>query len=99
MKVKLGVTNCLYPLSTTPTGANVNGKPNYITIARVGIMGLGSISLGMAKIHYTTAGINQFPHRAPRGLRVFKLIETKEQQASGKGSRKSLMGILDGQNK
>jgi flavin reductase (DIM6/NTAB) family NADH-FMN oxidoreductase RutF len=40
-------------------GGNVNGKPNYITIAHVGIMDLGSISLGMGKIHYTHAGIKE----------------------------------------
>lgn len=59
MKVKLGANNCLYPMPTTLVGANVNGKPNYITIAHVGIMDPGSISLGMAKIHYTNAGIKE----------------------------------------
>ncbi len=57
MKVDLGVKNCLYPLPTTLVGALVNGKPNYITIAHVGIMDLTSVSLGMAKVHYTNAGI------------------------------------------
>jgi hypothetical protein len=42
---------------TTLIGANVNGKPNYITIAHVGIMTLQSVSLGMGKSHYTNAGI------------------------------------------
>jgi flavin reductase (DIM6/NTAB) family NADH-FMN oxidoreductase RutF len=37
----------------------VNGKPNYITIAHVGIMDPGSVSLGMAKMHYTNAGIKE----------------------------------------
>ena len=44
---------------TTLIGANVNGKPNYITIAHVGIMTLQSISLGMGKSHYTNAGIKE----------------------------------------
>ena len=57
MKTKLGAKNCLYPLPTTLVGANVEGKPNYITIAHVGIMDLGSVSLGMHKSHYTNAGI------------------------------------------
>jgi len=59
MKVKLGAKNCLYPMPTTLVGANVNGKPNYITIAHVGIMDLGSISLGMNKAHYTNGGIKE----------------------------------------
>ena len=57
MKVNIGARNCLYPLPTTLVGALVNGKPNYITIAHVGIMDPGSVSLGMNKTHYTNAGI------------------------------------------
>ncbi len=57
MKVELGPKNCLYPLPTTLVGALVDGKPNYITIAHVGIMDLESVSLGMNKRHYTNAGI------------------------------------------
>jgi flavin reductase (DIM6/NTAB) family NADH-FMN oxidoreductase RutF len=46
-------------MPTTLVGANVDGKPNYITMAHVGIMDHGSVSLGMAKRHYTNAGIKQ----------------------------------------
>jgi flavin reductase (DIM6/NTAB) family NADH-FMN oxidoreductase RutF len=38
-------------------GALVNGKPNYVTIAHVGIMDLESVSLGMNKLHFTNVGI------------------------------------------
>jgi flavin reductase (DIM6/NTAB) family NADH-FMN oxidoreductase RutF len=57
MKTELGAKNCLYPLPTVLVGALVNGKPNYVTIAHVGIMDLESVSLGMNKHHYTNAGI------------------------------------------
>jgi flavin reductase (DIM6/NTAB) family NADH-FMN oxidoreductase RutF len=59
MKIEIGPKNCLYPLPTTLIGALVNGKPNYITIAHVGIMDLGSVSLGMNKNHYTNRGIKE----------------------------------------
>jgi flavin reductase (DIM6/NTAB) family NADH-FMN oxidoreductase RutF len=59
MKIKLGAKNCLYPLPTTLVGANVNGKPNYITMAHVGIMNLSSVSLGMHKSHYSNIGIRE----------------------------------------
>ena len=59
MKIDVGPKNCLYPLPTTLVGALVNGKPNYITIAHVGIMDMGSVSLGMSKIHYTNEGIKE----------------------------------------
>ena len=51
MKIELGARNCLYPMPTTLVGATVEGAPNFITIAHVGIMDLGSVSLGMAKAH------------------------------------------------
>lgn len=57
MKIEVGVKNCLYPLPTTLVGALVDGKPNYVTIAHVGIMDPGSVSLGMNKGHYSNAGI------------------------------------------
>jgi flavin reductase (DIM6/NTAB) family NADH-FMN oxidoreductase RutF len=57
MKIDLGAKNCLYPMPTTLVGGLVNGKPNYVTIAHVGIMDLESVSLGMNKLHYTNSGI------------------------------------------
>ncbi len=57
MKTELGAKNCLYPMPTVLIGALVNGKPNYITLAHVGIMDLESVSLGMNKRHYTNQGI------------------------------------------
>jgi len=59
MKMELGAKNCLYPLPTTLVGALVNGKPNYTTIAHVGIMDLESVSLGMNKRHYANLGIKE----------------------------------------
>jgi flavin reductase (DIM6/NTAB) family NADH-FMN oxidoreductase RutF len=59
MKTEVGAKNCLYPLPATLVGALVDGKPNYITIAHVGIMDPGSVSLGMNKAHYTNAGIKE----------------------------------------
>jgi flavin reductase (DIM6/NTAB) family NADH-FMN oxidoreductase RutF len=57
MKVKLGGRTALYPMPVTLVGAMVNGKPNYITIAHVGIMDMRTVSLSMGKNHYTNDGI------------------------------------------
>jgi len=38
-------------------GAIVRGRPNFVTIAHVGIMDLKTVSLGMNKTHFTKAGI------------------------------------------
>lgn len=59
MKVSLGTRNCLYPALTVLVGANVNGQPNYVTTAHVGIMDLGSIAIGLGKGHYTNGGIRE----------------------------------------
>ena len=59
MKTEAGAKNCLYPLPTTIIGALVDEKPNFITMAHVGIMDPCSVSLGMNKIHYTNRGIKE----------------------------------------
>ncbi len=59
MKVKLGNLNALYPTPTTLAGAMVNGKPNFIAIAHIGIMTHHHVSLSMGKRHYTNAGIKE----------------------------------------
>jgi flavin reductase (DIM6/NTAB) family NADH-FMN oxidoreductase RutF len=59
MKRDIGGKNCLYPLPTVLVGALVNGRPNYITMAHVGIADPDSISLGMNKKHYTNIGIKE----------------------------------------
>src|SRR5512139_2987655 len=57
MKTELGATNCLYPLPATLVGATVDESPSFITIAHVGIMDPGTVSLGMSKTHHTNRGI------------------------------------------
>ncbi len=57
---KIGPVNAMYPSLTTIVGATVNGKPNFLTIAHVGIMNAGTpqyISVGLNKAHYTNQGI------------------------------------------
>lgn len=56
MKKQLGSHNALYPTPTTLVGVTVDGKPNFITIAHVGILTLNRISLGMNKVHYSQPG-------------------------------------------
>jgi flavin reductase (DIM6/NTAB) family NADH-FMN oxidoreductase RutF len=59
MKKEIGAKNCLYPLPTVLVGTLVNGKPNYITMAHVGIADPNTVSLGMNKKHYTNSGIKE----------------------------------------
>ena len=60
MKKLINKTNALYPSLTTILGTTVNGTPNFITIAHVGIMNHGDpqyISFGLSKSHYSNQGI------------------------------------------
>ena len=62
MKKKLEGINVLYPTPTVLVGKMVDGKPNYITIAHIGIVNHARpylISLSMGKSHYTNAGIKE----------------------------------------
>jgi flavin reductase (DIM6/NTAB) family NADH-FMN oxidoreductase RutF len=58
----IGPVNALYPMPTTLVGATVSGKPNFLAVAHVGILNHGKhqyLSIGLAKIHYTNAGIHE----------------------------------------
>lgn len=60
MKRNLGPVNALYPSLTTIVGAVVDGKPNFLAVAHVGIMNHGQpqyLSFGINKKHHTNKGI------------------------------------------
>ncbi|GAI29218.1 unnamed protein product, partial [marine sediment metagenome] len=42
-KRELGATNALYPTLTILVGAIVNGKPNFVTVAHIGIMSIENL--------------------------------------------------------
>lgn len=58
-KTRIGARAFLYPMPTVLVGANVNGKPNYITIAYCGIVRHKPpmISVACSRNHYTYSGI------------------------------------------
>ncbi len=58
-KLKLGPRNSLYPSLTTLVGTVVDGRPNFITIAHVGIMTMKLITIGVGKTHYSNQGIRE----------------------------------------
>jgi flavin reductase (DIM6/NTAB) family NADH-FMN oxidoreductase RutF len=58
----IGPVNALYPMPTTLVGVTVNGKPNFLTVAHVGILNHGApqyLSIGLGKVHYSNAGIHE----------------------------------------
>lgn len=61
MKKDLGPANALYPSLTTIVGTVVEGRPNFLAVAHVGIMNHGQpqyISVGINKSHYSGQGIH-----------------------------------------
>ena len=62
MKINLDAINVLYPTPTTIVGGLVDDKPNFITIAHIGIVNHAKpylISCSLGKSHYTNAGIKE----------------------------------------
>lgn len=57
----IGPVNALYPMPTTLVGATVNGKPNFLAVAHVGILNHGTpqyLSIGLSKVHHSNPGIH-----------------------------------------
>ena len=59
MKKDLGSVLALYPMPATVVGAMVDGKPNWLQVAHVGIMGHDRIMISSMKGHFTNKGIHE----------------------------------------
>jgi flavin reductase (DIM6/NTAB) family NADH-FMN oxidoreductase RutF len=59
MKTSLGATNCLFPMPVVLLGANVNGRPNYMTVAWDGIVDFKFVSVAIARPRFTYSGIKE----------------------------------------
>jgi trans-aconitate methyltransferase/flavin reductase (DIM6/NTAB) family NADH-FMN oxidoreductase RutF len=62
MKTRIGSSNALYPMPVVLVGALVEGKPNFITVAHVGILNANAphlVSIGLGKVHFTNQGIKE----------------------------------------
>ena len=59
MKVKFGTVPLIYPIPIILAGANVRGKPNYVTLGDCGLMGINPplVYISSSKDHYTNIGI------------------------------------------
>lgn len=60
MKRNIGAANALYPSLTTIVGCVVDGRPNFLAVAHVGIMNHDTPQ-------YLSVGINK-KHHSPRGI-------------------------------
>ncbi len=62
MKKNLGAIHSLYPMPIAIVGSMVEGKPNYMTIAHVGIINQEAkrlVTLSATKVHQTNKGIKE----------------------------------------
>ena len=59
MKVKLGTVPLVFPIPIALAGAQVQGRPNYVTVGDCGIMGIrpALVYISSNKAHYTNEGI------------------------------------------
>jgi len=76
---ELGPVNALYPSLTTIIGAVVKDRPNFLTVAHVGVMNHGApqyLSFGVAKVHYTNRGIMEYEQFSVNIPSVDLVVET-----------------------
>lgn len=57
MKKNLGSALALYPTPAVVVGTMVNGRPNWVLVGHLGIIGHDRILVSLAKVHYTNQGI------------------------------------------
>ncbi len=59
MKKNIGSVLALYPTPLVVVGAMVEGKPNWVLVGHVGIIGHDRIMVSLAQPHYTNKGIKE----------------------------------------
>lgn len=59
MKKNIGNALALYPTPLVVVGTMVNGKPNWVLVGHLGIMGHDHVMVSLAKPHYTNQGIKE----------------------------------------
>ena len=59
MKKNIGSVLGLYPTPLVVAGTMVEGKPNWVLVGHLGIMGHDRILISLAKPHYTNGGIKE----------------------------------------
>lgn len=57
MKKNIGNALALYPTPLVVVGAMVDGKPNWLLVGHLGIMGHDHVMVSLAEAHYTNKGI------------------------------------------
>ena len=59
MKKNIGNSLALYPTPLVVVGAMVNGKPNWLLVGHLGIIGHDHVMVSLAAAHYTNQGIRE----------------------------------------
>ena len=59
MKKNIGKSLVLYPTPLVVVGTMIDGKPNYVLVGHLGIIGHDRIMVSLASAHYTNRGIKE----------------------------------------
>ena len=63
MKKNIGNSLALYPTPLVVVGAMVNGKPNWLLVGHLGIIGHDHVMVSLAAAHYTNQGKQKALHQ------------------------------------
>ena len=94
-KQKLGSKPMIYPMPVTLVGADVHGKPNFMTIAFIGIVNMNPamVAMGANPSHHTCRGIHEnktFSVNLPSK----EMLEVTDYVGLNSGARKDKAGIF-----
>jgi len=94
-KIKLGSKPMIYPMPVTLIGADVAGKPNFMTIAFIGIVNMNPamVAMGANPSHFTCRGIVEngtFSVNLPSA----KMLEVTDYVGLNTGKKKDKSGLF-----
>lgn len=94
MKKSLGSMLALYPTPATLVGAMVEGRPNWMLIAHVGVIGHDRLLVSSMKSHFTNSGIRKTGVLSV-SLANEAMLEKLDVAGSRSGSGEDKSGLFD----
>ena len=94
MKKNIGNALALYPTPLVVVGAMVNGKPNWLLVGHLGIMGHDHVMVSLSAAHYTNQGIKE-AKKLSINIVDEALLAKADHAGCVSGSREDKSGLFD----
>nr|WP_302649290.1 flavin reductase family protein [uncultured Agathobaculum sp.] len=94
MKKNIGNALALYPTPLVVVGAMVNGKPNWLLVGHLGIIGHDHVMVSLASAHYTNQGIKE-SRKLSINIVDEAMLAKADHAGCVSGSREDKSGLFD----